>query len=440
MIYFKGKNIPRSCNMTDYLTKGASAFIDDIVAKCGEDHKAWAETFALTYADTLKHALVKDGDERIFVLTGDIPAMWQRDSTAQMRPYLVPAQNDPELADVIEKVLNRQFFNMALDPYANAFNQEANNAGAQTDKTQMTPWIWERKYELDSLCYPVQLAYLFWKNTGRTSHFNQTFELAIERLLTTITAEQDHAHSPYSFVRPDADPGSILANGVGTPVAKTGMSWSGFRPSDDRCEYGYLVPANLFAVEILNDLAEIYKDVLHKPSERFTFLAQKIDAGVAKYGETTNAAGEAIYAYEVDGLGTATVMDDANVPNLLALPYLGAVDREDPVYVATRKTILSKENPYFYSGTYGAGLGSPHTLPEYIWPIAKAIEGLTDPDKENKAAILDLLTQTTAGTKMMHESYNVEDPSQYSREWFSWANMMFCELVMDYFDLHVKQA
>lgn len=419
--------------MANYLTAGASAYIQKIVDLCGDEHKAWAETFALTYADTLKNALVPDVDGRIFVLTGDIPAMWQRDSTAQLRPYLVPARDDRELQDVIAGVIHRQFFNMDLDPYANAFNQTANNAGHQSDQTEMTPWIWERKYELDSLCYPVSLAYNFWKNTKRTDIFDAKFEAAIEKFLQVITQEQDHAHSPYRFERTEDRPEDTLIDGVGRPVANCGLSWNGFRPSDDACVYGYLIPSNLFAVESLRQLAEIYAAVLHQPSERFTFLADKIEVAVQKHGLTKNAAGESIYAFEVDGLGNALVMDDANVPNLLSLPYLGATTLDDPIYQATRKTMFSKENPYYYAGTYGQGLGSPHTPAEYIWPIAKAVEGLTTTDRDAQKAILDQLVATTNGTKMMHEGYNVEDPSQYTREWFSWANMMFCELVMAYF-------
>ncbi|WP_390410418.1 glycoside hydrolase family 125 protein [Lacticaseibacillus jixiensis] len=419
--------------MANFLTAGAMAYIDKIVALCGSEHAAWGETFALTYADTLKHALVADGDSRIFVLTGDIPAMWQRDSSAQLRPYLVPARDDPKLADIIERVIARQFFNMQLDPYANAFNQSANNAGYHTDQTEMTPWIWERKYELDSLCYPVSLAYHFWKTTGRTAQFDETFQQAIQRLLQVIVQEQDHQHSPYTFARQDDRPEDTLINGVGRPVAACGLSWNGFRPSDDACHYGYLIPSNLFAVVSLRQLAEIYQVVLQQPAAQFLALADEIQAAVMTYGVTKNAVGELIYAFEVDGLGHSLVMDDANVPNLLALPYLGAVAADDPVYQATRKTILSHENPYYYAGTFGAGLGSPHTPANYIWPIAKAMEGLTTEDRQVKAQILDQLVATTAGTKMMHEGYDVEDPSRYTREWFSWANMMFCELVMDYY-------
>lgn len=427
--------------MADFLTNGAQAFIDHITELCGEEHKAWAETFSLTYADTLKHALVEDGDDQIFVLTGDIPAMWQRDSTAQLRPYLVPAQKDPELADVIEKVINRQFFNMNLDPYANAFNQTANGAGHQSDKTEMGPWIWERKYELDSLCFPVQLAYLFWKNTGRTSHFNAQFEAGVAKMLDVIVTEQDHAHSPYSFERFIDRPEDTLIDGVGRPVAKTGMSWNGFRPSDDACVYGYLIPSNLFAVESLRQLEEIFTTVLNKPleAEKFAVVAEQIENGVRRYGTMTNKAGETIYAYEADGLGNHLLMDDANTPSLLSLPYLGATEMDDPTYLATRNTVLSPENPYYYAGTYGKGLGSPHTPEHYIWPIAKCLEALTQPSKEVKGEILDLLASTTGGTKMMHEGFNVEDPNQFTREWFSWANMMFCELVMSYFGYEVKK-
>lgn len=428
--------------MADFYTAGAKAFVDKMTALCGEEHKDWAETFALTYADTLQNALVPDGDDRIFALTGDIPAMWQRDSTAQVRPYLVPAQTDPELADVVEKVINRQMFNMAMDPYANAFNQEANGAGHQSDETEMTPWIWERKYELDSLCYPAQLSYLFWKNTGRTRHFNAQFEDAIDKMVAVIEQEQDHDNSPYHFVRTIDRPEDTLENGVGAPVAKCGLTWNGFRPSDDACVYGYLIPSNLFAIETLRQLSEVFTDVLDQPEKaaHLRQLADTIEKGVQQHGLTKNKAGETIYAYEVDGFGNSLVMDDSNVPNLLSLPYLGAVPMDDPIYLNTRKTMLSQENKYYYSGTYGSGLGSPHTPENYIWPIAKAIEGLTQPDKQVKADILDLLVKTTAGTKRMHEGFDVENPDNFTREWFSWANMMFCELVMDYFDLRVKQA
>jgi meiotically up-regulated gene 157 (Mug157) protein len=435
------KHTKEQIKMTTYVTPEVDQFVSDIRQRCGTDHAAWADIFARTYTDTLANALKPDGADRIFVLTGDIPAMWQRDSTAQMRPYLIMAQHDEAMADVISAVVRRLFFNMDHDPYANAFNQTANNAGHQDDDTAMTPWIWERKYELDSLCYPVQLAYLLWQNTGRTDHFDDLFQQAVAKMIHVIRTEQHHETSPYRFERNHDRPEDTLINGVGRPVGDTGMSWNGFRPSDDACVYGYLVPANMFAVVVLRQLAKIYTTVLHNnaQAQEFLDLAATIQQGIRDYGTTTNEAGETIYAYEVDGLGNQLIMDDGNVPNLLAAPYLGYVDATDPIYQNTRRTVLSPENPYYYEGSVGGGLGSPHTPPHYIWPIALAMEGLTTDSKSEKAAYLDLLARTTGGTGMMHESFQVDDPTLYTREWFSWANMMFCELVMDYFDLRVKQ-
>ncbi|MFT8843571.1 MAG: glycoside hydrolase family 125 protein [Schleiferilactobacillus harbinensis] len=427
--------------MTSYVTPAVQGFVDQVRILCGRSHADWADIFARTFTDTLANAMKPDGPDRIFVLTGDIPAMWQRDTTAQIRPYLVLAQTDTGMADIISRVVQRLFFNMDHDPYANAFNLKANYAGHQSDATTMTPWIWERKYELDSLCYPVQLAYLLWRNTGRTDHFDAQFQAAIKKMIHVIRTEQHHETSPYRFERTEDRPEDTLIDGVGRPVGYTGMSWSGFRPSDDACVYGYLVPANMFAVVVLRQLADIYTDVLKDTASAADFLqlAQEIQDGIDQYGTVKNAAGETIYAYEVDGLGNALVMDDGNVPNLLSAPYLGYVEASDTVYQDTRRTILSPENPYYYKGRVGGGLGSPHTPPHYIWPIALAMEGLTTADRTEKAAYLDLLTRTTGGTGMMHESFQVNDPTQYTREWFSWANMMFCELVMDYVDLRVRQ-
>lgn len=426
-----------------YLNTRTSDFVAKIVDRCGVEHRQWGDVFALTYADTLEKALVPDGQNQIFVLTGDIPAMWQRDSTAQIRPYLIPAQTDDELADIIERVINRQFFNMNIDPYANAFNRTENFRGFRDDvmEAPQSGWVWERKYELDSLCYPVQLAYLFWRNTGRTTQFNEQFESGVHKLLQVIKIEQNHEGSLYRFFRPGVDELNTLEDRVGRPVGQTGMVWGGFRPSDDASYYGYLVPSNLFLAKCLDYLNVIFREILGKgaEAEEFNQLAGEIRYGVQKYGHTTNKAGNAILAYEVDGLGHSLIMDDANLPNLVSLPYFDAIGDLESLYQETKQTMLSQENPYYYAGTYGAGLGSPHTPVNHIWPIGKSIEGLLADDKPTKAAILDQLVETTAGTNMMHESFNVENPSIYTREWFSWANMMFCELLLSYFDFAVKR-
>jgi meiotically up-regulated gene 157 (Mug157) protein len=383
--------------------------------------------------NTLETTISDDEQGYAFILTGDIPAMWQRDSTAQVRPYLALAHEQPAIATLITRVVQRQFFNMAIDPYANAFNETANGHGHQTDQTEMGPWIWERKFEIDSLCYPVQLAYLLYKNTGVTAQFDDNFVTGVKRLLTTFETEQHHATSPYRFVRTvDRPEDTLERDGLGTPVADTGMIWSGFRPSDDACEYGYLIPANMFAVVILDYLQVIFSSVLDDPNivARARRLQTAVRDGIETYGYTTNANGEKVYAYEVDGLGHAKLMDDGNVPSLLSAPYLGYCDLLDPNYQRTRQTLLSPENPYYYSGHLAAGQGSPHTPAHYIWPIAIAMEGLTTNSRDQQLAALQMLIKTTGGTDLMHESFNVDDDTQFTREWFSWANMMYCELLL----------
>lgn len=415
-------------------------FMDDMTKRAEVENPRWAEIFNKCFANTLLTTVKRFDDGSTFLLTGDIPAMWLRDSTAQVRPYLAIAKEDDDLQAMIAGLVKRQFRYINLDPYANAFNEEANNAGHQTDHTEMNPWIWERKYEIDSLCYPIQLAYLLYKETGRRDQFDASFESGITEILKVWETEQNHDQSPYTFERDTTRVEDTLTHdGRGTPVGTTGMTWSGFRPSDDVCKYGYLVPSNMFAVVVLSYLEEIYTDLLPQPDvvARVTKLKNEIDAGIKEYAQVANAAGETVFAFEVDGLGNHSIHDDSNVPSLMAAPYLGYCAQDDPIYLATRKTLLSSENPYYYEGKNAKGIGSSHTPENYIWPIALAIEGLTTSDKADKKRILDMLVDNDGGTNLMHEGFDVNDANNYTREWFSWANMMFCELLMDYYDIKI---
>lgn len=417
-------------------------FMKDITDRCGVEHDNWANNFNACFANTLQTTVKILEDKTTFLLTGDIPAMWLRDSTAQVRPYLVIAKEDKDIENMILGLVERQFKFINLDPYANAFNEESNNAGHQDDHTDMNPWIWERKYEIDSLCYPVQLAYLLWKSTGNTKQFSENFVSGIKKILDLWKVEQNHDNSPYNFIRDTWRKEDTLINdGKGAPVDVTGMTWSGFRPSDDACQYGYLVPSNMFAIVVLDYAKEIFREIL-KDDEmvtRISTLRNEIQEGIDRYSKVKNADGNEIYAYEVDGKGNYNIMDDSNIPNLISAPYLGYCDENDELYLETRKTLLSKENPYFYEGKYAKGIGSSHTPQNYVWPIALAMEGLTTSDKNEKERILNLLVECDGGTNLMHEGFDVNDPTKYTREWFSWANMMFCELLMDYFNIRIER-
>jgi meiotically up-regulated gene 157 (Mug157) protein len=394
-----------------------------------------AAVFRRCFADTLEATMTPLPDGTVFVLTGDIPAMWLRDSTTQLTPYLHFAADHPGLADLLVAINRRQLDDIAHDPYANAFNAEANGAGHQEDITDSSPRIWERKYEIDSLCYPLRLASDIHSATGRTDHLDARFVDGVRRVLDLWRTEQHHEErSGYRFERHDAPlTDTLVREGRGSLTASTGMSWSAFRPSDDACTFGYNVPGNAFAATVLRDIERIARDVLDDAdlAAEAAVLRAEIEEGVRTHAVVSTPSHGDVYAYEVDGLGGRLLMDDANVPSLLSLPLLGWCDAEDPLYRATRAFILSPENPTFADGSAARGVGSPHTPDDHIWPIALAIEGLTSTDPDDKRRLLDTLLATDAGTGVMHESFHKDDPDVYTRPWFSWANAMFCELVLD---------
>ena len=405
-----------------------------ITAYLNSKDRKLAELFHNCYPNTIDTTVkaISQGDS--FVITGDIPAMWLRDSTAQVRHYLPVAKKDPEALNMIEGLVRRQFSCILRDPYANAFNREANGACFSHDITDESPWVWERKYEIDSLCYPVQLAYLLWKETGCTSQFDDTFVNGVKTILKVFRTEQHHGDkSPYSFIRRNCRDSDTLPSGaVGNPVAYTGMTWSGFRPSDDACKYGYLVPANMFAVVILRYICEIFSTVLDDSAvvSEAQSLAEEIDAGIKKYAIIDDPDFGKVYAYETDGMGNYNLMDDANVPSLLSMPYLGYCEPDDEIYQNTRKWVLSKKNPYYFEGTCAKGIGSPHTPENFIWHIALSMQGLTSTDDEECRYLLKLFKNTDAGKGFVHEGFNKDDPADFTRPWFAWSNSIFSEFVM----------
>lgn len=400
-------------------------------------HDKLAEMYRQCFRSTWDTTLQRADDGTVFLITGDIPAMWLRDSSAQVYHYLPFAKEEPEVEEAICKMIQRQFAYVNLDAYANAFNKEANAKGHGRDSSSWTEeqkvWVWERKYEIDSLCYPIRLVHAFWKETNNTEWCNAEFRKAAERIVEVWETEQHHAEkSDYFFERANCKPKDTLThNGKGEPVAYTGMTWSGFRPSDDACKYGYLIPANFFAVRSLEQLEEIIHALLPEEEfeKRIAKLREEIKDGLSRYAVVKHEVYGDVYAYEVDGMGNYHLMDDANVPSLLSLPYLECLSADDPVYQNTRRMLLSSVNPYYFEGKVAKGIGSPHTPENYVWPISLCIQGLTTTNKAEILELLDTLQKIDADTNLMHEGVHVDDPYQFTRPWFAWANSIFAEFV-----------
>lgn len=182
---------------TTAIPKSVSDFMQHITDRCGTEHAAWAENFNACFANTLTTTVKRHDDGTTFLLTGDIPAMWLRDSTAQLRPYLALAAEDGDIASLIAGLVRQQFRYITIDPYANAFNEEPN--GASWDKDDQSdfssPWLWERKYEVDSLCYPIQLAWMLYANTG-TPIISMTNSLPASRRFLTSSRPNSITRTP----------------------------------------------------------------------------------------------------------------------------------------------------------------------------------------------------------------------------------------------------
>jgi meiotically up-regulated gene 157 (Mug157) protein len=397
----------------------AAALELDSVSKAAAGYTVGDPKLESMYRAALLHngqqiTLASDGTT--YVKTGDIPAEWLRDASVQVRPYLFFAKSDPQIASLLRGTIVRMGKYLQADPYANAFTLDYRK--------------WEQKFELDSLAYPISLAWTYWKQTGDASIFTGDLSLGFDSALSTMEREQDHPrNSTYTHKE-------MLLGGKGNPVAYTGMIWTGFRPSDDACRYNYLIPSEMMAVVALGQLEEIERDVYHNivKAQRARSLRNEVQIGIQTYGVIFTPNYGYIYAYEVDGLGNANLMDDANVPSLLSAPYLGYTKSSSFVYRNTRKFLLSKDNPTYYVGKVARGIGSPHTSDNWVWPIAILMQGFTASSDAERKDVLGQLLASDPGDHLLHESFNPDDPTKFTRADFGWPNALFSEYVMTAFE------
>ncbi|MFI3299004.1 MAG: glycoside hydrolase family 125 protein [Rikenellaceae bacterium] len=386
--------------------------------------------------ETTVHYRTLDGVPDTFVYTGDIHAMWLRDSGAQVWPYVQLVERDPELKKMIWGVINRQFMLINTDRYANAFNDGPLPDGHwMSDGTDMIPEVHERKWEIDSHCYPIRLAYHYWKTTGDDTIFGEEWQEAITNVLKTFKEQQrkDGKPGPYQFTRVTDRQLDMKNNlGKGNPVKPVGLIASSFRPSDDATTFEFLIPSNFFAVTSLRKAAEILESVNNNKAQakECRELADEVEAALKEYATYEHPKYGTIYAFEVDGYGNQLIMDDANVPSLLAMPYLGDVDVNDPIYQNTRKFVWSLDNPYFFKGEKGEGIGGPHIDWDMVWPMSIMMRAFTSQDDQEIKECVAMLLATDAETGFIHESFHVDNPYNYTRSWFAWQNTLFGGLIL----------
>ena len=398
-----------------------------------------AQVFAQCLPNTLDTTVKSAGENDSFVITGDIPALWLRDSSAQVWPYLRFLRSDARLAQFIRGLLRRQFRCILIDPYANAFNFDAAEMSPSwsKDETKMLPGVFERKYELNSLCYPLRLANGYYQATGDVSPFDALWLQTVRTVLHTMLEQQRYGSTEYMFLRVTDRMHDTQSNrGTGHPARPCGLIASSFRASDDGTIYPFLIPDNFMAINVLRTTAGLLSKVNGEKllADSCLALANTVEKAIKKHATFIHPKYGTIYAFEVDGFGNKLLMDDANIPSLLSLPYIADVPLSDSIYQNTRRFVLSNDNPYFFSGKAGCGIGGPHVGKDFVWPMSTIMQAMTSNDKQEIRKCLNLLLNTDAGTGFMHEAYHKDDAKNFTRTWFAWANTLFGELILKIID------
>ena len=471
------------------LRKFVSASVDAEIASLVPRFKDpnLAVLFSNTLPNTLDTTVYKHTVSPLdtFIVTGDIEAMWQRDSTNQVWPYLRFLSSDAPLRTLVAGLIRRQIANTLAQPYANAFQIDNSTVGPHAGDASIpagaasSNYVFEYKYELDSLANVLRLSAGYWAATQDTSPFDSTWLAAVQLILATMrdqqqgSEEEDLAGGPaYGFQRTTSEPSDSLDHLRGPVARRTGMVKAAFRGSDDAQVLPFSIPENAYAAVALGNVTALLAALGHSAeAAAATALAADIRAGIAQYGIMQHPIAKvAVYAYEVDGFGSQYFMDDANIPSLMAMPYYGFVEASDALYQQTRAALLSgASNPYYMCGTAGCGIGGPHNGWPYVWPMAIAIQSWTASSDAEVAQTLQLLVNSSACTGFIHESFDSEwagrarakgsaawqrplfahqltlsltppppsllslpedDVNKFTRKWFAWVNSLFADLVM----------
>lgn len=387
-----------------------------------------------------------------FIVTGDINAEWLRDSTNQLAQYQILAKKDKAIHTLILGAINTQAEFVITSPYCNAFQPpppskllpSQNGQGDTVHPAYEPSFVFECKYELDSLAAFLSLTNQFYSHTGSKEFITKRWTLALDTILAvldeqsfgTFNKDGSFRKNEYTFQR-ETNTGTetLSLGGIGNPLASgTGLIRSAFRPSDDATILGFFIPANAMISVELSRTADMLAATSGASKEVIARLRRKASAiseAIYEHGVIEHKKWGKVFAYEVDGYGSAIFMDDANLPSLLALPLMGFVKQDDPIYQNTRRMILSKDgNPYFLAGRAFSGIGGPHIGPQHAWPMSLLVAAMTSDDDEEIRANLALVKKASM-LGLIHESVNVNSVRDYTRSWFAWANSVFAQTVLD---------
>ncbi|ORY19025.1 hypothetical protein BCR34DRAFT_260384 [Clohesyomyces aquaticus] len=386
-----------------------------------------------------------------FIVTGDINAEWLRDSTNQLAQYQSLAKKDKDIHTLILGAINTQAEYVIGSPYCNAFQPPAPSGLQPTyqgDGDVVHPavepsFVFECKYELDSLAHFLSLTNQFYNHTGSTEFLTPRWLLALDTLMDLLQAQSkptfnnetgSYDRNEYSFQRrTDTGTETLNLGGVGNPLGDdTGLIRSAFRPSDDATILGFFIPANaMISVELKRSAAMLGKAGKKNLAASLRARGEEIEAGIWENGVVHTKKYGKVFAFEVDGFGSSILMDDANLPSLLALPLLGFVNADNEVYKNTRKMILSKKgNPYYLTGIEFHGIGGPHIGLSHAWPMSVLVQAMTSESDDEITNCLGLV-KNVSRNGLIHESINVNYSRDYTRSWFAWANSVFAQTILD---------
>ncbi|KAJ7616584.1 Six-hairpin glycosidase-like protein [Roridomyces roridus] len=413
-----------------------------------------ARLFENTYTNTLDTTVKWFNENLTFVVTGDIPAEWLRDSSNQFKVYLPLVKQDQALQDLSRGVINLQAQYIGEYPYCNAFQPPpesglpaeccSGDTGAAVSPPDNLTIVWTCGYELDSVLSFLQLSRLYYQYSQDKSIFtfnNGAWFSAVENIMQLIHDQAiptyDAAGNVISFYNISGPNQQYMKNdGRGPPKANTGLIvyiGTTYRPSDDVVAFPYNIPHQAMAVVELRALAALLKEVGLRPDiqSEATTRASTVEAALWKWGTVLTKDWGEVFAYEVDGYGGTAMQDDPNVPSLVSIPYLGFVNATNNVYANTRKMVLSTQgNPYYGFGPMIRGVSSPHIDEKHVWPMGLITEVVTSTEDSDILVKLEYLKNTTTGLGLMHESVNTHDGSDYTRPWFAWANSYFGEAIL----------